>query len=70
MKNDCPTCDGFGVMTLTAGPGRAIEAPCLICSPTRNLYDLERERELHYQEIEREKERAEIREHNTRIAGL
>jgi hypothetical protein len=45
---ECGGCDGWGIMTLTAGY-REIKAPCLECSSDRRLEDLERERDEHIQ---------------------
>jgi hypothetical protein len=61
----CKWCDQ-GIMTLEP---LGISAPCVACSPTRKLSDLERERDARYRAEELEVERAMIREHNARIGA-
>lgn len=69
MRTGCNVCDGFGIMVLERAGGY-ITAPCIICSPTRNLFDLERERIAEELLGDLNQEKAEIAKHNQRIAGL
>ena len=57
---ECGSCDGFGIATFYGGPGNSFIAPCLVCSPGRNLRDLERDKVHAF-------ERPLIEEHNARM---
>jgi hypothetical protein len=63
----CKWCH-HGIMILFMGE-REIRAPCIQCSPTRKLVDLEREQALRDDEFQKEQERKEIREHNARMVA-
>lgn len=65
--NGCKTCDGYGIMTLYP---MGIIAPCIVCSPTKNLRDLEARRDAAIHSMERAKEKREIDEHNKRMSEL
>ena len=66
--SNCKWCDGFGIMSLYAAPGAdALLAPCLECSPTRNLNDLIAARNRAIAAMEKAGVLQEIDEHNKRI---
>lgn len=67
--NDCRACDGYGIMSLYGGPNNSIIAPCIECSPTKNLNDLLNQRNQAIAAFEKAKELKEIDEHNKRIRG-
>lgn len=67
--NGCKWCDGFGVMGFFAGPERKILAPCLECSPTKNLNDLLRERHKAVMAAAKAEELRDIAAHNERIGA-
>lgn len=71
LKEKCPRCT-HGIMTLlhARGFGRHIKAPCLTCSPTRTLTELEFEAAAAQRAEELAAAQAKLREHNARMAAL
>lgn len=67
MGKACGCCDGSGIMWLQPG---SIKAPCIMCSPTRNLRDLEAELACKVADHEWVEAKRKIKEHNGRIASL
>lgn len=68
--SDCKGCDGSGIMFLYASPGNRLKAPCLMCSPTRTLEDLEDELHRKIAASETLEGKRQIKEHNQRMQGL
>jgi hypothetical protein len=64
--NGCKWCDGYGIMTLFP---QGWLAPCIQCSPDKNLRDLEARKFAAINAMERAKEKAEIAKHNERISS-
>lgn len=58
-----------GIMVLFMGE-RELRAPCIQCSPTRKLADLEREQAVRDNEYQKEFERKEIAAHNERVQAM
>lgn len=65
--NRCKVCDGYGIMTLYAGPEKPLTAPCVSCSPKYSLIDLMARKEIAYLAAVRADEKVKIEEHNRRI---
>ncbi len=63
----CERCQGTGIVLYYAG-ARTKKTPCVWCSGSRTLEDLERELELRQAGRDIARERREIAEHNRRMA--
>lgn len=63
----CKSCDGYGVMTLYAGPDNTLTAPCLVCSPTKTLSECEFSRDKALRALEKVEVLKAIDEHNKRV---